>query len=1167
MNAKNFLIQESAISAEPVIQKSNKDTVEFIAIMQEADKPNRNGRIYYKTVLEQALESPYVKERLRTNSFYCEAGHPTDTSVQRQMTIDQRNIAAIVKEFWWEGNLLKARVETANTSVGRDMKGLIEQGSRVAFSLRAQGNVHHDARLNATIVESPIQIATYDWVVNPSHDRAFLETICEDTKCSMFGSKSNINSLALAESVSLFESGRMIPLNEVSKQEVLDLAKHYSKKIKSLSEAYVHSPKDNVVIDGKFAILTNDNVTKKVVLEDFLLKDIRHRVLKLNEEEAVVVSPEEAEMFVKPEGQFKKARKNAMVNYKIYDADGEEQTLEGPVKYQKGHYQLTGSKGEKWPVLPEIFTKRYMPIEGTTTARAKGEALVIPISKKYKVPLYGGSETLIANPETDLVLDYGMTDKGVPNYGVIKKDIFNNTYEYFPEENQTPAPASVVVKEDVPADADEKLWGDYAARQIKKGTITPNELADQYKAYQVNRIIPDEKTVPASQTGEKKLEEQASSVVRIIEINGQKIGVDEKGNIVTVDGETPANLSEEAEVVEVPKEVEAEVMVSDDSIRIEIPTTLASVDVTNKEQMENIKEATFLIHNLMSNNQGLNESTLPKSEISIREGKITLDIPLGSTKQSINEAERVLLKRLINIVNYSLLNSSINESSLSEARPIDLRSYYHGSRLPWKRSMGVAGLGAAGLGINALAPGFFPAAGGIAAAAAPWLAGAGAVGAGVVGLGSLFTNSGREWWRRNFKMGADGREFGNIEKARMNALGTRQQIALQGIAGAREKYNNKLGADRQAAIKAGRGITAGNKFLSWMGGNNLTRGFANFLGNTFGNQQFKQRRASDRYQDEENRKNYLNSFTDKTNANYKALQKLTKGTTGTTNPYESFKYETRADGTQVVLQPKKDPVTGAFVRDAKGNIEYDSKPYAVAGEAGFDKFMTDLQGAGATAAPTATAGTDYVDSVRKADQAHKDAEKAINTNQGKYQAEYEKDIMPYETDLVAADVAAKDGTQSDASWALARSRVSESFGMDLGFALSILEDMNISEDEKNFVASSLLENYLVKNISSEMKLLGYPLNEEGVQQFLASGGIRLNDQSRKLLTEDIVYLETVEGSAAAEPVATSDSKPKEHTPEIENKDVFPAEEHKQAEEVKEVIVESKKIRVVKKGGK
>ena len=40
------------------------------------------------------------------------------------MTIDLRNVAFIIKEIWWEGDLLKGRCETANTAVGRDMKGL-----------------------------------------------------------------------------------------------------------------------------------------------------------------------------------------------------------------------------------------------------------------------------------------------------------------------------------------------------------------------------------------------------------------------------------------------------------------------------------------------------------------------------------------------------------------------------------------------------------------------------------------------------------------------------------------------------------------------------------------------------------------------------------------------------------------------------------------------------------------------------------------------------------------------------------------------------------------------------------------------------------------------------------------------------------------------------------
>lgn len=280
---ENFLIRESAFAAAPVVAAKNRDTIKFVAVMQEANVPNRNGRIYRKEVLEQALQSPYVQERLRTRSFYVEAGHPTDTSVQRQMTIDQRNICAIVEEFWWEGNLLKAKLETANTAVGRDMKGLIEQGSKVAFSLRAQGNVHHDARLGATIVEAPIQIATYDWVVNPSHDKAFLESICEATMVSLFRGK---HQTALMESAKLYEEGSIMPLKEVAGiTPTVDYAKNFWKKVKPVEEAYVYNPDDKMVVEGKFAILTNGTETKKVVLEDYLLKDLRYKLANLGEAE------------------------------------------------------------------------------------------------------------------------------------------------------------------------------------------------------------------------------------------------------------------------------------------------------------------------------------------------------------------------------------------------------------------------------------------------------------------------------------------------------------------------------------------------------------------------------------------------------------------------------------------------------------------------------------------------------------------------------------------------------------------------------------------------------------------------------------------------------------------------------------------------------------------
>ena len=203
-----FIINESAQYSSAAISQKHDGYIEFTCILQEAERKNRNGRIYHKSVLEQGLNSPYVQERLRTKTWYGEAGHPSDTSVQRQMTIDQRNIAFVIDQIWWEGNLLKAKCETADTAVGHDMMGLIKQGSKVAFSLRAQGNVHRDAVTGDTIVDSPIQIITFDWVVVPSHDVAYIQSVCEETRNAMlYGSRFGNFANALTESSNLFENG------------------------------------------------------------------------------------------------------------------------------------------------------------------------------------------------------------------------------------------------------------------------------------------------------------------------------------------------------------------------------------------------------------------------------------------------------------------------------------------------------------------------------------------------------------------------------------------------------------------------------------------------------------------------------------------------------------------------------------------------------------------------------------------------------------------------------------------------------------------------------------------------------------------------------------------------------------------------------------------------
>jgi len=279
---KNIIL-ESAVNSDVHVSKKDALGLEFITVLQSADTKNRNGRIYSRKILEEAINSPYVRERLATKTLYSEIGHPLDTSVQRQMTIDQRNIGCIITELWWEGNLLKGRCETANTAVGRDLRGLIEQGCQIAFSLRAQGNVHRDPISGDIIVESPLQICTWDVVVQPSHAEAYIEKICEETVRALYKTNKNgLTAQVLTESEDMFLNGAMFTGSDEESMKTIDYTKSYNKKIKPISEFYIPEASDTVVsMNETETVIQSANVEKKVLTEDYIVKDIRAKILGL----------------------------------------------------------------------------------------------------------------------------------------------------------------------------------------------------------------------------------------------------------------------------------------------------------------------------------------------------------------------------------------------------------------------------------------------------------------------------------------------------------------------------------------------------------------------------------------------------------------------------------------------------------------------------------------------------------------------------------------------------------------------------------------------------------------------------------------------------------------------------------------------------------------------
>ena len=257
-NTEGFIVNEEFTASTPSILADDNRSIIFEAILQEADAPNRNKRIYGKDVLSEALNNPTVKEKIANKCFYGEAGHPLSTDIKRQAYIDQTNISHIVTSVKWEGNLLKGIVETAQTATGFDMRGLIRQGSKVSFSLRALGNVVKQDGAYMRVY-SPLMIVCYDWVTIPSHPKAYM------TKTISEGSQSND---VLNESMIIFN--------------MADLAEYVTRedqRINAICESLefpIAGDYSNVNIDRANQIMSikEGNETLKIFLKNSVVKNM-----------------------------------------------------------------------------------------------------------------------------------------------------------------------------------------------------------------------------------------------------------------------------------------------------------------------------------------------------------------------------------------------------------------------------------------------------------------------------------------------------------------------------------------------------------------------------------------------------------------------------------------------------------------------------------------------------------------------------------------------------------------------------------------------------------------------------------------------------------------------------------------------------------------------------
>ena len=146
-----------------------KDTY-IEGIFMQAEKQNRNNRIYPKEVLEGATNK-YVKEQVSTGRAVGELNHPEGP----QINLDK--VSHRITKLNFEGNNVVGKALILDTPMGKIVKGLVEGGCKLGVSSRGMGTV--EQKEGKTYVKDDFVLATVDIVQDPSAPSAFVEGIME----------------------------------------------------------------------------------------------------------------------------------------------------------------------------------------------------------------------------------------------------------------------------------------------------------------------------------------------------------------------------------------------------------------------------------------------------------------------------------------------------------------------------------------------------------------------------------------------------------------------------------------------------------------------------------------------------------------------------------------------------------------------------------------------------------------------------------------------------------------------------------------------------------------------------------------------------------------------------------------------------------------------------
>ena len=157
---------------EVIAESKNGGEKSYIisGVFMQANQKNRNGRIYEKSIMENAVEK-YVTEQVKTGRAVGELNHPEGP------TVNLDKVSHKITDLHWEGNDIVGKASILKTPMGKIVEGLLEGGVKLGVSSRGMGSLV--SKNGASYVVKDFMLSTVDIVQDPSAPSAFVNGVME----------------------------------------------------------------------------------------------------------------------------------------------------------------------------------------------------------------------------------------------------------------------------------------------------------------------------------------------------------------------------------------------------------------------------------------------------------------------------------------------------------------------------------------------------------------------------------------------------------------------------------------------------------------------------------------------------------------------------------------------------------------------------------------------------------------------------------------------------------------------------------------------------------------------------------------------------------------------------------------------------------------------------